>query len=94
MTQAIALGGTAAAPPVRPANPLLNAAILPTLMRLTLPNLAAMLVMAAVAIAETIYVGMLGTTQLAAIALVFPMVMLMQMLSATMHGPLRWRCMR
>ena len=56
MTQVIALGGTAATPPIRPANPLLNAPILPTLVRLTLPNLAAMLVMAAVAIAETIYV--------------------------------------
>ena len=86
MTQVIALGGTAATPPIRPANPLLNAPILPTLVRLTLPNLAAMLVMAAVAIAETIYVGMLGTTQLAAIALVFPMVMLMQMLSAGAMG--------
>ena len=45
-----------------------------------------MLVMAAVAIAETVYVGMLGTTQLAAIALVFPMIMLMQMLSAGAMG--------
>ena len=45
MTQAIAVDGTASAPPVRPANPLLNAPILPTLVRLTLPNLAAMLVM-------------------------------------------------
>ena len=45
-----------------------------------------MLVTALVAIAETIYVGILGTTQLAAIALVFPMVMLMQMLSAGAMG--------
>ena len=45
-----------------------------------------MLVIALVAIAETIYVGILGTTQLAAIALVFPMVMLMQMLSAGAMG--------
>jgi putative MATE family efflux protein len=70
----------------RPANPLLDAPILPTLVRLTLPNLAAMLVMAAVAIIETVYVGLLGTVQLAAIALVFPMVMLMQMLSAGAMG--------
>lgn len=34
-------------------NPLLNAPILPTLLRLTLPNLAAMLVTALVAVAET-----------------------------------------
>jgi Na+-driven multidrug efflux pump len=38
--------------------------------------------MALVAIFETVYVGMLGTTPLAAIALVFPLIMLMQMLSA------------
>jgi len=69
-----------------PPNPLLIAPILPTLLRLTLPNLAAMLVTALVAIAETIYVGILGTTQLAAIALVFPMLMLMQMLSAGAMG--------
>ena len=68
------------------ANPLLAGPILPTLLRLTLPNLAAMLVTALVAIAETAYVGILGTTQLAAIALVFPMVMLMQMLSAGAMG--------
>jgi MATE family, multidrug efflux pump len=70
----------------KPANPLLAGPILSTLLRLTLPNLAAMLVTALVAIAETAYVGILGTTQLAAIALVFPMVMLMQMLSAGAMG--------
>jgi putative MATE family efflux protein len=67
-------------------NPLLAAPILPTLLRLTLPNLAAMLVIAAVSICETAYVGILGTTQLAAIALVFPLIMLMQMLSAGAMG--------
>jgi putative MATE family efflux protein len=67
-------------------NPLVRAPILATLLRLALPNLAAMLVTALVAIAETAYVGILGTTPLAAIALVFPMVMLMQMLSAGAMG--------
>jgi len=84
MAQAIAHGQAAPAP--RPANGLLIAPILPTLLRLTLPNLAAMLVTALVAISETVYVGILGTTQLAAIALVFPMIMLMQMLSAGAMG--------
>src|SRR2546423_9967740 len=70
----------------KPANPLLAGPILSTLLRLTLPNLAAMLVTTLVAIAETAYVGILGTTQLAAIALVFPMIMLMQMLSAGAMG--------
>ena len=73
-------------PPARPENALLSAPILPTLLRLTLPNLAAMLVTALVAICETVYVGILGTTPLAAIALVFPMIMLMQMLSAGAMG--------
>ena len=65
---------------------LLSARILPTLVRLSLPNLAAMLVVALVAISETAYVGILGMTPLAAIALVFPLVMLMQMLSGAMGG--------
>ena len=56
----------------RAENPLVSGPILPALLRLTLPNLAAMLVMALVAISETVYVGILGTTPLAAIALVFP----------------------
>jgi putative MATE family efflux protein len=79
---------TAAAPPAAPRsrNALLSAPILPTLLRLTLPNLVAMLVTALVAIAETSYVGILGTAQLAGIALVFPMVMLMQMMSAGAMG--------
>ena len=67
-------------------NLLLQAPILPTLLRLALPNLAALIVTAAVAIAETSYVGVLGTAPLAAIALVFPMIMLMQMLSSGAMG--------
>jgi putative MATE family efflux protein len=82
MDQVVARSTTAA----QSANPLLSAPILPTLLRLTAPNLAAMLVTALVAIFETIYVGILGTTQLAAIALVFPLIMLMQMLSAGAMG--------
>lgn len=68
------------------ANPLLAAPILPTLLRLSLPNLAAMLALALVAIIETVYVGGLGTEALAGMALVFPMVMLQQMMSAGAMG--------
>jgi putative MATE family efflux protein len=79
--------GEANAPPAgRNATAVLNGSILPTLLRLSLPNLAAMLVVALVAICETAYVGILGTVPLAAIALVFPLVMLMQMLSAGAMG--------
>jgi len=67
-------------------NALLNAPILPTLLRLSLPNMAAMLAIALVAIAETAYIGLLGTPALAGLALVFPMVMLQQMMSAGAMG--------
>ena len=84
---AIYAAATVASPlAARAENALVSSPILPELLRLTLPNLAAMLVMALVAIFETVYVGMLGTTPLAAIALVFPLIMLMQMLSAGAMG--------
>jgi tripartite-type tricarboxylate transporter receptor subunit TctC len=67
-------------------NPLLTRRILPTLLRLSLPNLISMIATTLVAIAETVYVGMLGLPQLAGIALVFPMVMLQQMMSAGAMG--------
>lgn len=70
----------------KPPNPLLTAPILPTMIRLALPNLAAMLAASLVAIIETIYVGRLGIAALAGMALVFPMVMLQQMFSAGAMG--------
>lgn len=85
---------TAAPPPfvqpLRPAQPvqekLLAAPILPTLLKLTLPNTVAMGATALAAIAETAYVGLLGVEPLAAMALAFPMIMLMQMTSAGAMG--------
>ncbi|MEQ1611514.1 MAG: MATE family efflux transporter, partial [Hyphomicrobiaceae bacterium] len=71
--------------PPRP-NALLSAPIVPTLLRLTLPNLLGMLATALVAIAETTYVGQLGTSSLAGLALVFPIVMLQQMMSSGAMG--------
>lgn len=68
------------------ANSLLIAPVMPTLIRLSIPNLAAMLITSLVAIFETVYVGILGTIPLASLALVFPMLMLMQMLSAGAMG--------
>jgi len=67
-------------------NPLVSGPILPTLARLTLPTTVATAGTALVAIAETAYVGRLGTEPLAAMALVFPMVMLMQMTSSGAMG--------
>ncbi len=65
---------------------LLNDPILPTLLRFALPNMAAMLATAGAAMAETRFVGELGAGALAGMALVFPMVMLQQMLSAGAMG--------
>ncbi len=67
-------------------NPILSAPILPTILRLSTPNMMAMVAGAAVAIAETAYVGLLGTPALAGMALVFPMIMLQQMMSAGAMG--------
>jgi putative MATE family efflux protein len=60
--------------------------ILPTLLRLALPNVLAMTLSVLVGIAETRYVGLLGTGPLAAMALVFPFAMLVQMMSAGAMG--------
>jgi len=75
-----------AAPVSAPASSLLTAPILPTLLRLALPNAVAMVGSALVTIAETSYIGRLGTEPLAAIALVFPFAMLAQMMSAGAMG--------
>jgi putative MATE family efflux protein len=73
--------------PGRPeTNPLLSGPILPTLLKLSLPNVVAMLMSVVVGIAETYYVGVLGTTHLAAMALVFPFAMLTGMMSAGAMG--------
>jgi putative MATE family efflux protein len=68
------------------ASPLLTAPLLPTLLRLAVPNMVAMLATALAAIAETGYVGGLGLEALAGMALVFPFVMLQMMLSAGAMG--------
>lgn len=60
--------------------------ILRTLVRFALPNLIALCSATIVSIAETAYVGSLGVASLSGIALVFPIFMLMQMLSAGAMG--------
>src|ERR1700712_5834620 len=69
-----------------PPNSLLTSPILPTLLKLAIPNTIAMFGAALVAVAETSYIGRLGIEPLAAIALVFPFVMLTQMMSAGAMG--------
>ena len=63
-----------------------NGPILSTLLRLAVPNVLAMVMTVLVGITETFYIGRLGTTPLAAIALVFPFAMLTQMMSSGAMG--------
>lgn len=65
---------------------LLEAPIIPTLLALGAPNVLVMLAQAGAGLIETYFVGKLGTDALAGMALVFPMVMLMQMTSAGAMG--------
>src|SRR6195952_5850299 len=75
------------APPLAtPANGLLTSPILPTLLKLAIPNTIAMFGAALVAVAETSYIGRLGTVPLAAIALGFSFTLLTQMMSAGAMG--------
>src|ERR1700759_5364287 len=60
---------------------LLTGPILPTLTRLALPTMVVLVTQTAVNIAEAFYVGFLGTDALAGVALVFPIFMLMTMMS-------------
>src|SRR3954467_12275444 len=86
MTMDAPLDARPAAVPSAPTNTLLTAPILPTLLKLALPNAIAMVGTTLVAVAETSYIGRLGTEPLAGIALVFPFVMLTQMMSAGARG--------
>jgi hypothetical protein len=61
---------------------LIEAPIAPTLLRLAVPNVVTTLVQASTGLIETYFIGKLGTDALAGVALVFPGVMLMQMMSA------------
>ncbi len=83
--------GTAKTAPPQPAlDPrtklLLDAPIARTLIRLATPNVLVMVVQASVGLIETYFIGKLGTDALAGVSLVFPAVMLMQMMSAGAMG--------
>src|SRR5580693_4272669 len=74
----------------RPMDPrtrtLLEAPIVPTLLRLALPNVVVMVMQASIGLIETYFVAKLGTDALAGISLVFPILMLIQMVSAGAMG--------
>jgi len=65
---------------------ILNGSVLPILARMAAPQAMAFLVQASVSMTEVWYIGQLGRTSLAAMAFVFPGLMLMQMLSGGAMG--------
>jgi putative MATE family efflux protein len=65
---------------------LLEAPIAPTLFKLALPNMAVMIAQSMTGLVETYFIAKLGTDALAGVALVFPSLMLFQMISAGAMG--------
>jgi putative MATE family efflux protein len=65
---------------------LLEAPVTRTIVRLALPNVAVMVVQASIGLIETYFVAKLGLDALAGLALVFPLFMLLQMVSAGAMG--------
>jgi putative MATE family efflux protein len=65
---------------------LLDGPILPTMLGLAWPNMVALSTQSLAVIAETTFIGLIGIEALAAMALVFPMIALTQMLSAGAMG--------
>jgi putative MATE family efflux protein len=65
---------------------LLEGPIVPTLLRMAVPNVLVMVAQAGAGLIETWFVGKLGTDALAGVALVFPVLMMMQMMSAGAMG--------
>ena len=61
---------------------LLDAPIAPTLLRLAAPNVVMLVAQVAISILEAYYVGWLGADALAGVSVTFPLVMLMQTMSA------------
>ncbi len=95
LTSATVLAATEPVPPAAaPDKPrydprtraLIEGAIAPTLIRLGAPNTLVMFAQSSVGLVETYFVGKLGTDPLAGVALVFPPLMLMQMMSAGAMG--------
>src|SRR5690349_3186365 len=65
---------------------LLEAPIVPLLLRMAAPNVLVLLAQSAAGLIETYFIGRLGVEALGGVALVFPVVMLMQMLSGGAIG--------
>src|SRR5256885_7336070 len=61
---------------------LLDGPIAPTLLRLAAPNVIMLVAQVAISVLEAYYVGWLGADALAGVSVTFPLVMLMQTMSA------------
>src|SRR5256885_12606096 len=61
---------------------LLDGPIAPTLLRLAAPNVIMLVAQVAISVLEAYYVGWLGTDALAGVSVTFPLIMLMQTMSA------------
>jgi putative MATE family efflux protein len=81
---------TVAVPPPKPLDGrtrlLLEGPIVATLLRMSVPNILVMVAQASTGLIETYFIGKLGIDALAGVALVFPGLMLMQMMSAGAMG--------
>lgn len=93
MSLGVLVSSPASAPPTTEAPELdprtrrmLEAPLAPLLLRMAAPNILIMVAQASAGLIETWFVGRLGTDALAGMALVFPVVMLMQMTSAGAMG--------
>ncbi len=73
---------TAGAPLAAQTRRLLDGPVASTLLRLAAPNVLMLVLQAAVTTLDAVYVGWLGSQALAGVSLVFPLVMLMQTMSA------------
>lgn len=82
MTHVTTPDGASASPAARavPAG-ILDGPVLPVLLRLALPTTIVLAAQTAVGIVETYFIGLLGTEALAGVTLVFPVLMLMQMMA-------------
>src|SRR5262249_57314602 len=85
------MSSTAAAVPVASSisartRRLLEAPVAPTLLRLAAPNVLVMVLQAVLGTLDAVFVGWLGSAALAGVSLVYPLVMLMQTMSAGRIG--------
>src|SRR5262252_2497529 len=79
--QAIGQSQPLADPKLRVRQAILRGPVLATMLKLAWPTIVVLLAQVAVGVAETFYVSFLGTSALAGVALIFPILMLMTMMS-------------